>query len=335
MPNPSSPPAPDIPAPVIAVVVPCYREAAHVAGVIAGIGPEVARIIVVDDACPDGTGAHVRKTVTDPRVDVVVHETNAGVGGATITGYRRAVEAGADIVVKMDGDGQMDPALIPALVRPIAEGRADCVKGNRVYDLDGLTRMPGERIVGNLVLSFATKLSSGYWDVFDPTNGFTAIHARVVRALPLAKVSAGYFFESDMLFRLNIARAVVAEVPMPARYADETSTLRIRRVLLHFVGRHAANTAKRIFYSYFLRDFNIASIELVLGNLLFWFGVVFGLVEWRASVVTGVPATAGTVILAALPILIGAQMLIAFFNYDTRNVRSAPLHRRLPPADGE
>jgi len=267
------------PAPAVAVVVPCYREVEHVLDVLAGIGPEVAAIIVVDDACPDGTGAHVRDNCADPRVEVVTHETNTGVGGATITGYRRATSSGAEIIVKIDGDGQMDPALIPTLIAPIREGNADYVKGNRFYDLDGVSHMPRERIVGNLVLSFATKMSSGYWDMFDPTNGFTAVHARVLGRLPLDKISTGFFFESDMLFRLNVARAVVTEVPMTARYGTETSKLRIRRVLLQFAGKHLANTAKRIFYGYFLRDFNVASIELLVGTLLFWFGVIFGAVR--------------------------------------------------------
>jgi len=249
------------PVPTVAVVVPCYREVKHVLGVLAGIGPEVAHVIVVDDACPDGTGAHVRDHCADPRVEVITHDVNRGVGGATISGYRRAMSIGADIVVKIDGDGQMDPAFIATLVAPIREGNADYVKGNRFYDLDGVSQMPHERIVGNLVLSFATKMSSGYWDVFDPTNGFTAVHVRVLARLPLDKISAGFFFESDMLFRLNVARAV----------------------------------------------------------------------RWYESMATGVPATAGTVILAALPILLGWQMLLAFFNFDTRNVLTAPLHPRLPP----
>ena len=204
---------------------------------------------------------------TDKRVRVVTHDRNRGVGGATMTGYERATEAGADIIVKLDGDGQMDPALIPQLIEPIVKGEADYVKGNRFHDLQGLGQMPVLRIAGNLLLSFASKVSSGYWNVFDPTNGFTAIHANVAARLPFEKIANGFFFESDVLFRLNILRATVAEMPMTARYGNEKSTLDIRKAVLNFAARHFVNTAKRIFYSYFLRDFNVASIDLVLGNL--------------------------------------------------------------------
>ena len=315
--------------PRVAVVIPCYREVDHIGAVISGIGEGVARIIVVDDACPDHTGDHVRAQCADPRVEVIVHERNTGVGGATLTGYRRALETGSDIVVKLDGDGQMDPALIPALIEPIAEGEADYAKGNRFHQLDHITQMPALRIAGNLVLSFACKLSSGYWNIFDPTNGYTAIHAKVAERLPFGKISKGYFFESDMLFRLNLLRAVVADVPMHARYGDERSGLRISRALFEFTAKHWINTAKRILYSYFLRDFNAASVELVLGMVLFGFGVVFGALKWYESSTSGVVTTAGTVFIAALPIILGSQMLIAFLDFDTRNIPAAPIHRRL------
>jgi dolichol-phosphate mannosyltransferase len=315
--------------PAVAVVIPCFRETGHILGVIDGIGDEVRHIFVVDDACPDGTGEYVRDHSTDPRITVVTHERNTGVGGATLTGYRRAIEAGTDIIVKVDGDGQMDPTLIPMLIEPLARGEADYAKGNRFHQLEDLGRMPGVRIAGNLALSFASKLSSGYWNIFDPTNGFTAIHAKVARHLPFAKISGGYFFESDMLFRLNLMRAVVVDVPMKARYGNETSTLRIRHALFDFTVKHGRNMAKRILYSYFAHDFNIASIELVLGKVFFLFGIIFGAIEWRESVVTGIPATAGTVILAALPIILGSQLLLAFLNFDTRNIPNTPLHPRL------
>ena len=158
----------------VVAVIPCYRERGRIMGVLDSFDATVSRIIVVDDACPEGTGLFVRENCRDPRVDVVIHERNLGVGGATLTGYRRALELGADVIVKVDGDGQMDPKFIPILIRPIAEGRADYAKGNRFYLLEGVADMPFLRLVGNLALSFASKLSSGYWKVFDPTNGFTA-----------------------------------------------------------------------------------------------------------------------------------------------------------------
>ncbi len=315
--------------PVIAVVIPCYRETDSILDVIAGIGEEVSRIIVVDDACPDGSGDLVRRSCADPRVEVIIQDRNTGVGGAVMNGYSKAIDAGADIIVKVDGDGQMDPALIPRLVVPIAIGQTDYAKGNRFHDLDGLRQMPRLRLFGNLALSFASKLSSGYWNIFDPTNGFTAIHAKIAGRLLGSDVSHGYFFESDMLFHLNLLGAVTLDVPMAARYGTEKSGLSIPRVAVEFPIKHGWNALRRIFYSYFLRDFTAASVELVAGWALLLFGVVFGSLEWAESNATGVPATAGTVILAALPVILGSKFLIAFLDFDTRNVPRTPLHPRL------
>lgn len=310
----------------VAVVIPCYREKAHVMEVIGGIGPEVSHIFVIDDACPEKTGDYVREHCRDPRVEVLNHERNTGVGGATMTGYRHALEAGAGIIVKLDGDGQMDPAMIPTLIQPVAEGGADYAKGNRFHQLQAISAMPAMRITGNMLLSFASKLSSGYWDIFDPTNGFTAIHAKVVRALPLDRISKGFFFESDMLFQLGLIRAAVKDVPMDARYGKEKSAISIPKIIPEFLFKHTINTCKRIFYSYFVREFTFASIQLVGGAIMLLFGILFGAYWWVDSSVTDIPASAGTVILAALPIILGSQFLISFINHDTRNVPKTPVH---------
>ena len=317
---------------MIAVVIPCYRVKSRILDVVSGIGPECQAIYVVDDGCPEGSGDHVEAECRDPRVHVLRHERNQGVGAATLTGYQAALDGGAAVIVKLDGDGQMDPTWIPRLVRPIQDGEADYVKGNRFFDLGDLGAMPRARVLGNSLLSFASKLSSGYWNVFDPTNGFTAIHAAVADRLPLAKLSKGYFFESDLLFRLGILRAVVCEVPMPAVYQDESSSLVIRRVIFQFAGRHFVNTFKRIFYSYYLRNFNIASIEILAGLAFLAFGVWFGTSEWIDGIRANVPATSGTVMVAALPVIVGVQLILAFLSYDLQNVPREILHRRLEPA---
>jgi glycosyltransferase involved in cell wall biosynthesis len=317
---------------MIAVVIPCYCVKKHILGVLSAIGSECEAIYVVDDACPEGTGDHVEAECHDPRIRVVRCERNLGVGGATLCGYRAAIADGADVIVKLDGDGQMDPGLIGRLVRPILEGEADYSKGNRFFDLDGLSAMPTMRLIGNSLLSFLTKLSSGYWNVFDPTNGFTAIHALVARQLPFDKLSQGYFFESDLLFRLGTLRAVVCDVPMPAIYQNERSSLVIRRIAGQFALRHGLNTAKRIFYGYYLRNFNIASIEIVLGLMFMAFGTWFGATSWIEGSQQGVPNTSGTVMLAALPLIVGVQLVLAFLNYDLQNVPRDVLHRRLEPA---
>ena len=191
--------------------------------------------------------------------------------------------------------------------------------------------MPSVRLFGNLSLSFLSKLSSGYWDVFDPTNGFTAIHARVAERLPMDAISKRYFFESDMLYQLNHLRAVVLDVPVPARYGDERSGIRISKVLFEFAAKHVRNALRRIVWTYFTHDLSLASMNLLFGLPLLLGGGVFGALEWAESIRSGVPATAGTVILAALPVLLGAQLLIAFFNADVRNVPREPIHPILEP----
>lgn len=313
----------------IAAILPCYRVGRRVLDVIARIGPECERVYVVDDACPDGTGSLVERECDDPRVKVLRHEHNEGVGGAVITGYRAAMEDGCTILVKIDGDGQMDPALLPRFVAPIAAGLADYAKGNRFWDLAQLRGMPLHRILGNLALSFMTKLSAGYWDLFDPTNGYTALHAAVARRLPLDKLHQRYFFETDMLFRLGTTRAVVVDVPMDAVYGDERSGLRVTRVLGPFLFGNLANTAKRIFYNYFLRDFSVATLELVAGIVLLAFGGYVGIEAWSASARTGHPTLPGTVMLAGLPILAGLQLLLAFVGYDIAAVPRRPIHPAL------
>lgn len=314
----------------IAVVIPSYKVRAHILDVIARIGPEVERIYVVDDCCPDSSGDFVESHCRDPRVRVVRHAVNQGVGGAVMTGYAEAIADGADIIVKVDGDGQMDPGLLPQFVLPIIEGWADYTKGNRFYDLTHITRMPAMRLIGNAGLSIMTKISTGYWTIFDPTNGYTAINARAASHLPFDRISKRYFFETDMLFRLNTLRAVVADIPMDAVYGDEKSNLKITNVLFEFMGKHAKNFTKRIFYNYFLRDMTAATFELIVGLILFVFGLCFGIVHWINALATATPTPLGTIMLSALPVLIGLQFLLGFLNFDVANVPSRPISKFLP-----
>lgn len=315
----------------VAVAIPCYKVRSHILQVLAAMPPSVTAIYAVDDCCPDASGDFIEAHCQDPRVKVLRNPVNRGVGGAVATGYRQALVDGMDIVVKVDGDGQMDPRLIPYFVRPILQGRADYTKGNRFYRHESLRSMPRVRLIGNAMLSFLTKLSCGYWNVMDPTNGYTAIHTQVLRELPLDKLETRYFFETDMLFRLNTVRAVVKDVPMDALYADETSGLDVRKVLPEFARKHLSRLLRRYGYNYWLRDFNIGSLYSLLGALFVLGGSLFGLAEWLNSDLQGVPATSGTVMLAGLPILIGTQLLIAFLHYDISSTPQEPLHPQLTP----
>jgi glycosyltransferase involved in cell wall biosynthesis len=313
--------------PVIAVVVPSYKVTSHVVQTLSEIGKEVSYIFVVDDACPDGSGKLVQEKVSDSRVKVIFHEENLGVGGAMITGYKAALETDANIIVKLDGDGQMDPALIGELIAPIVNGRADYTKGDRLDSLTGLWQMPSIRLIGNAGLSLLTKISTGYCNITDPTNGYTAIHRDVLKVLPLGMLSKRFFFESDMLFRLSLYRAVVWDVPMQARYGTEKSNLSIIKTLWEFPWKHFKNFHKRLFYNYYLRDVSAASIELPLGFVLWWFGLIFGIASYNQSMDTGVAATTGTVMISVVPLILGFQLLLAFVSHDVSAVPTRPRHK--------
>lgn len=313
----------------IAVIIPCYRVKQHILGVLSKIGPEVEHIFIVDDACPEGSGAFVKKECHDPRVVVLTHTVNRGVGAAVMAGYAAAMEKGANILVKIDGDGQMNPKLISHFVAPILNGLADYTKGNRFYDLRNIGQMPTIRILGNAALSFMAKLSTGYWNLFDTTNGFTALHAKVACRLPFERVSQRYFFETDMLFRLNTVRAMVVDIPMDAQYGSEVSNLKLQTVMGEFLVKHVRNFVKRVFYNYFLRDMTVASLELLFGIVLMVFGIVFGLIHWTIGLSSGTPTPLGTIMLAALPTLFGLQLLLAFVAFDISNVPRRPIHTDL------
>jgi glycosyltransferase involved in cell wall biosynthesis len=312
------------------VVIPCYRVKAQILTVLAQMPPYVEGIVCVDDACPDGSGDLIA-TINDRRVHLVRLAVNQGVGGATLAGYERALELGAKILVKLDGDGQMDTAYLPRLIAPILFGEADYAKGNRFTTQDHLAQMPRTRIFGNAVLSMIAKISTGYWNVFDPTNGFTAIEASVARLILARQVDHRYFFETDLLYHLGALRAVVRDVPIPARYGDEVSNLKIGKILLPFAGKHLRNAARRFVGQYFLRDFTVASLESVLGLVLVAFGVIYGLVWIWASHEETAPA--GVVMAAALPIIVGVQLLLQAVNYDVLSSPTEPIHTRLLALD--
>lgn len=315
--------------PSIAVIIPSYKVTRHICDVLARIGPECAAIYVVDDCCPDHSGDYVKSHCVDPRVIVLKNDINRGVGGAVLAGYEAATKDGHDILVKVDGDGQMAPELIPRFVAPIIQGTADYTKGNRFYDLRDVASMPWLRLAGNAALSFLSKLSTGYWNLFDPTNGYTALHSAVAAHLPSDKISQRYFFESDLLFRLNTLRAVVVDIPMQAHYADEVSHLKIRNIIGSFLLGHTRNFGKRIFYNYFLRDLSPASLQLVLGVVLLVAGSCFGLYSWQQFSAVRSTASAGTVMLAALPIIIGLQLLLSFLMLDMQSIPRDPIHPKL------
>lgn len=310
----------------VAVVIPAYQAELTIRPVVEAIPAWIEAIVIVADGCRDATRAVVEDIQHQQRrVILVVHETNQGVGAAMRTGYGRALEEGADILVKMDSDGQMDPAYLPHLVLPLAAGVADYAKGNRFLHPDALRRMPLGRLFGNAVLSFASKLSSGYWNVLDPTNGYTGISREALAAIDLAHLDDGYFFESSMLNELALVRAVVTDVAMPARYGNEQSHLSVAWSVPAFARRHLRQFARRIVHRYLLTDFSPVSLLVAVSIPLLLFGLTVGAWSWMRSILHGVPATAGTVMLAALPVAAGAYGLVQAMVYDILAVPQRPL----------
>lgn len=316
----------------IAVVTPCYNVGRPVVDLISRIGPEVCRIFVVDDGCPMRTGDLVEQYCSDERVVVLRHTENLGVGAAVVTGYKAGIAEGVDILVKLDGDGQMDPTLILDFVTPLIYKEADYAKGNRFFELEFVKSMPKVRLIGNAALSFMTKFATGYWNLFDPTNGFTAIHSAVAAHLPLDKVSKRFFFETDMLFRLNTIHAVVLDIPMVASYGNEVSNLRVSRVVGEFFWKNIATWFKRIFYNYYLRDLSLASFQLPIGFGMLCFGICYAIYHLYNAALTKTVSPPGIVMLAALPIIMGVQFLLAFVGYDIALVPTRPIVRTIRPS---
>lgn len=301
----------------IAVVIPAYRVERDIQSVLQGIPAYVTAVIVVDDASPDASADLVAAAAKrDKRIILIRHEQNQGVGGAMVTGFSKAMELGAEIVIKLDGDGQMDPIHIPALITPLIEGDADYVKGNRFRDFQSLKKMPLIRRIGNLGLSFLTKAATGYWNIFDPTNGYFAIRAEVLKQLPLGKIDKTYFFETSMLSHLYLLDAYVMDVTIPARYSGETSSLSIRRVLFEFPFKLTRTLVKRIILKYFIFDFSMMSIYLLMGIPLLLFGLIFGITKWIQYAQLGVPAPTGTVILPTLSVILAIQILLSAIEID-------------------
>lgn len=307
--------------PSVFVVIPAYNAAAHLEKVVAGVLPLADGVIIVDDCSTDATAQIATHLEADyASIRVVRHTANQGVGGAVLAGYNLAVESGAGVVVKMDSDDQMDPAFLPMLVKPILNKQADYVKGNRFLHDHELQHMPAHRRFGNMGLSFLTKLASGYWNIFDPSNGYTAISGGLIRMLDPARIDRRFFFETSLLLELGRLRAVVQDVSIPARYQEEISSLSEWKTLVEFPPKLVRGFFRRVAYQYFLRDFTAVSLFLVTGLAGVLFGLVWGIVKWVQGSLAGMPATTGTVMIAVLPLILGMQLLLQAAVLDIQNV---------------
>ncbi len=303
----------------IAVIVPCFQVAGYLPAVLRGLPAFVDHVIVVDDGSPDDLDAVVAAAGED-RIELLRHPGNRGLAAAMVTGLRRALDLGADLIVKIDGDGQMDPDFIPALLEPIVAGEADLTKGNRFLHRRPPRRMPLARHLGNLALSFLAKLASGYWNIFDPTNGYVALRRRLVDEIELDRLGPRYYFEISLLCEAYLCGAVAKDVAIPARYGDERSSLSLAKTMAAFPFLLVRSCLRRLVVRYFVRDFTPVALFLVAGTLLCGFGLAFGIENWAARAGSGQPTPTGTLLLALLPLLVGFQLLLQAVVMDIGNV---------------
>ena len=309
----------------IIAIMPCYRSADTAISISKDVIKFVDKLICIDDFCPDNTGKKISKLINSEKIDLIFHESNKGIGGAMKSGFIYALRFEPEIIIKIDSDGQMSPFLIPKLIKPLLEGSSELSKGNRFTSPNSIKKMPIIRIIGNIGLGFITKLSTGYWELFDPTNGFIALRAEVLKDLSLDKIDNGYFFETDFLFRCSLRNTLISEITMDAVYANEKSNLNPFKEFFRFFYKHINLFLKRLIYQYFLLDFNPGSLSLLLSLILGIISLLIGIRSFTYYGKINMETPLGIQILFLASSLICNQFLISFIYYD---VSQKPLLRR-------
>ena len=301
----------------VAALVPAFNEERHVGGVVTTMPSFVDHIIVVDDASVDGT-TEAALAPGDPRVTLIRHEANEGLGASLIDAHLAALNTDAEIMVVMAGDGQMDPAYLPALLDPIVDGHVVFTKGNRFFSTRSWHGMPKHRVLGNIGLTFLTKIATGYWDLFDPQNGYTAIARHASERIDWNDLARDYSFENDVLAHLGLQRAVIRDVDIPARYGDEVSSIRMRRVVRDILRTLGRAFNRRFWLQYVVRSFSPVALFVFTGIPLLVWALVFGV--WVAWMSIGpAEASTATVMLVVMPLLVGLQLVLAAFVIDVLN----------------
>jgi glycosyltransferase involved in cell wall biosynthesis len=294
----------------VAVVVPAFEEEQLIGETLRGIPDFVDRVIVVDDASPDATAQRARE-VDDPRVEVIVHEHNGGVGAAIVSGYRRAREERIDVTCVMAADNQMDPSELADLVGPVARGEVDYTKANRLITGEAWTLIPRSRYLGNAVLSLLTKIASGYWHVADSQAGYTALSLASLDRLDLDRIYRRYGFPNDMLVHLNVVSARVRDVPSRPIYGvGERSGIKIRSVAPRISWLLFKGFWWRMKEKYVIRDFHPLVFFYALGTLMTGLGLLLGVVVAVSRLFFGNEITTPTIVLVALLLISGTQFVL-------------------------
>ena len=299
----------------ICIVIPCYKASKSIKNVIDSIPDYVDLILVVDDFCPEKSGQIVER-LKNEKIIIIYNSKNEGVGGATIKGFEKSIELKIDYTIKMDADGQMDSNYLYSLLKPLINDQCDFTKGNRLYYPKELKKMPIVRLFGNSILSFFVKFSSGYWDISDTTNGYIALKNEELKKIDLESLSKNYFFEINLLIESNIKNLVIKEVMMPSIYNDEKSNLKIKNIIITFPFLLLKGLIKRIFFKYFIYDFNIASVYIISGIPLFFFGVIYGTLNWIHNSKMNHLTPTGTIMISLLCIILGFQLLLQSITID-------------------
>jgi glycosyltransferase involved in cell wall biosynthesis len=298
----------------VAVVVPAYNEEALVGSTVSGIPGFVDKVFVVDDGSTDATSERAKSG--DKRVEVISHERNEGVGAAIISGYRRAMQEKVDVTCVMAADGQMDPDDLETLVRAIALDECDYAKANRLFTGQAWEIIPRTRYLGNAVLSFLTKIASGYWHVADSQSGYTAVNLDTLKLLDLQRVYRRYGFPNDMLVHLNVVNRRVRDYPSRPIYGvGERSGIRLRRVVPRISWLLVKGFFWRLREKYIIRDFHPLVLFYSLGFFLLAAGIILGLIETGLRIV-GNPIPFATIVLVALFVISGLQLLLFAMWFD-------------------
>lgn len=297
----------------ICVVIPYYNASEKIHVVISKIPEFIDKIVVVNDCSKEPVPDSINQF---EKVLLLETNKNSGVGGATKVGFKKVLELDFDIIIKMDADDQMDAKYLPELISAISKKKYGYAKGNRFKDLNAISKMPYVRRIGNIGLSFLTKMATGYWNNFDPTNGYFAIKKDVLKRLNLSKIENRYFFETSMLSQLYLLNVSIKDIIMPAIYNDEKSNMKVWKIPFEFIPKLSKVFIKRVLNSYFVFDFNIGSFYIFFGVLFFVFGLVFGLIKWYHYTSNNTLAPTGTIIIATLTIIIGFQLILQAIQYD-------------------
>lgn len=302
----------------LAIIIPYYNAQHFILNVVTKAAAFSDTIIIVDDHSPQPLPHGL--TEQFPQVILLKTPKNLGVGGATKVGFKAATRlAHIEAVIKLDADDQMDTSYIPALSEAVLNGEYALAKGNRFRDFEALKSMPIARRLGNLFLSFLSKIATGYWNCFDFNNGYLCISSETLQALDFSKISNNYFFETSLISELYFQRGKIKEIGMPAIYGDEESNMKIFKMPFLFSINLAKKYIARMWKGYLMYDFNIGSVYILLGWPLFLCGVIYGGYNWYYYASKGEFTPVGTIMISALLTIVGFQLLLQALQFDMQN----------------